>query len=281
MSDGVHDPGDPLMVTWVLAWVAHQLPIRAGSHLRRQHLLSRAQHARLFRDAAGAGTAGRAAALARRRPILVYNLVFLSGSRCPASASRCSSAASPATPAPPSSPESCSRFALSHRSLRAPAAAADAVHSARVVGVPSAARHQPAARRRAARRLRRRPDAVVHVLRHLPDAVHGHRLRHAADRSALDAVANGWRALAAAAAIVTVVMLPVGRAYLAARKVVGERGRGEVAQNSATLAQLPGAAGSQRRLRQRVRAVHGSRAAAVSGISSRSRWRSSGCGREA
>src|SRR5437763_1703880 len=23
MRDGVHDPGDPLMVTWVLAWVAH------------------------------------------------------------------------------------------------------------------------------------------------------------------------------------------------------------------------------------------------------------------
>ena len=23
MTDGVHDPGDPLMVTWVLGWVAH------------------------------------------------------------------------------------------------------------------------------------------------------------------------------------------------------------------------------------------------------------------
>ena len=26
MKDGVHDDGDPLMLTWVLAWVAHQLP---------------------------------------------------------------------------------------------------------------------------------------------------------------------------------------------------------------------------------------------------------------
>ena len=26
LRDGVHDDGDPLMVTWVLAWVAHQLP---------------------------------------------------------------------------------------------------------------------------------------------------------------------------------------------------------------------------------------------------------------
>jgi hypothetical protein len=32
MTDGVHDPGDPLMVTWVLAWVAHQLPI-APAHI--------------------------------------------------------------------------------------------------------------------------------------------------------------------------------------------------------------------------------------------------------
>jgi hypothetical protein len=41
-------------------------------------------------------------------------------------------------------------------------------------------------------------------------------------------------ALLAAAAILTVAMIPVGRAYLAARKVVGERGRDEVVQNSAT-----------------------------------------------
>ena len=32
MTDGVHDPGDPLMVTWVLGWVAHQLP-RAPAHI--------------------------------------------------------------------------------------------------------------------------------------------------------------------------------------------------------------------------------------------------------
>jgi len=32
MSDGVHDPADPLMVTWVLAWVAHQLP-NAPAHI--------------------------------------------------------------------------------------------------------------------------------------------------------------------------------------------------------------------------------------------------------
>lgn len=41
-------------------------------------------------------------------------------------------------------------------------------------------------------------------------------------------------ALAAAAALLFIAMIPVGRAYMAARKVVGERGRAEVAEGSAT-----------------------------------------------
>jgi hypothetical protein len=41
-------------------------------------------------------------------------------------------------------------------------------------------------------------------------------------------------ALAAAASVVIVAMTPVGRAYMAARHVVGERGRAEVADGSAT-----------------------------------------------
>jgi hypothetical protein len=41
-------------------------------------------------------------------------------------------------------------------------------------------------------------------------------------------------ALVIAGAIVTVAMIPAGRAYLAARQVVGERGRAEVADGSAT-----------------------------------------------
>jgi len=32
LREGVHDDGDPLMLTWVLAWVGHQLP-RAPAHL--------------------------------------------------------------------------------------------------------------------------------------------------------------------------------------------------------------------------------------------------------
>ena len=154
MSDGVHDPGDPLMVTWVLAWVAHQLPQRAGAHLRRQYLLSRAQHARLFRDllvpglfAAPLHWLGRRAdpGLQPRLPVRLRAL-------------RCRRRA-PGAPADRQRRRGDRRrhrlrvSAVPHRSLRPSAAAADAVHPAHDVGVPSTARQRPPARRRAARRV--------------------------------------------------------------------------------------------------------------------------------
>ena len=45
------DIGDPLLSTWRLAWVAHQLPRDPAAPLRRQHLLSRAQMTLAFSDA--------------------------------------------------------------------------------------------------------------------------------------------------------------------------------------------------------------------------------------
>ena len=76
-------------------------------------------------------------------------------------------------------------------------------------------------------------DAVVRLLRHLPGSVHGGRLRDDADREG-GAVAGAGRRAVVAGAIVTVAMVPVGRAYLAARRVVGERRSDEIAKNSAT-----------------------------------------------
>ena len=164
---------------------------RAGASLRRQHLLSRAEHAGLLRDADRAGPHRRAAALARRRadsdpqPGLPFGLRPLRRRRRAAG--------------PPAHRQRRRRdprrdrlrvSAVSHRSLRAPAAAADAVHSAGALGLSPPARHRTAARRRAARRLRRLPDAVVHVLRPLPRPVHGGRLRHDADRRSDDAAAS-------------------------------------------------------------------------------------------
>ena len=79
MSDGVHDPADPLMVTWVLAWVAHQLP-RAPAHIFDANIFYPERNTLAYSEtllvpgllAAPLHWLGVA-------PILVYNLVFLSG----------------------------------------------------------------------------------------------------------------------------------------------------------------------------------------------------------
>jgi hypothetical protein len=79
MTDGVHDDGDPLMVTWVLAWVAHQLP-RAPAHLFDANIFYPERNTLAYSETLlvpgvivaplhwlGVGS------------ILIYNLVFLSG----------------------------------------------------------------------------------------------------------------------------------------------------------------------------------------------------------
>jgi hypothetical protein len=79
MRDGVHDPGDPLFLTWVLAWVAHQLP-RAPAHLFDANIFYPERNTLAYSETLvvpGAVTApmqwlGVSA-------IVVYNLVFLSG----------------------------------------------------------------------------------------------------------------------------------------------------------------------------------------------------------
>jgi hypothetical protein len=79
MSDGVHDPGDPLMVTWVLAWVAHQLP-NAPAHIFDANIFYPERRALAFSET----LIVPAAIVAPLHwigvgPLLVYNIVFLSG----------------------------------------------------------------------------------------------------------------------------------------------------------------------------------------------------------
>src|SRR5712691_242914 len=79
MTDGVHDDGDPLMVTWVLAWVAHQLP-RGPARLFDANIFYPERNTLAYSETLlvpgmivaplhwlGVGS------------ILIYNLVFLSG----------------------------------------------------------------------------------------------------------------------------------------------------------------------------------------------------------
>jgi hypothetical protein len=79
LTDTVHDDGDPLLNAWALAWVAHQLPF-APAHLFDANIFYPERHTLAFSETLvvpavivaplrwlGVGT------------LLVYNLVFLSG----------------------------------------------------------------------------------------------------------------------------------------------------------------------------------------------------------
>jgi len=79
MRDGVHDPGDPLMVTWVLAWVAHQLP-RAPAHLFDANIFYPERNTLAYSETLVVpGAAAAPLQWAGVHPLIVYNLVFLSG----------------------------------------------------------------------------------------------------------------------------------------------------------------------------------------------------------
>jgi len=79
MRDGVHDPGDPLMVTWALAWVAHQLP-RAPGHLFDANIFYPERNTLAYSEAfVVPGAFAVPLQWAGVSPILVYNLVFVAG----------------------------------------------------------------------------------------------------------------------------------------------------------------------------------------------------------
>jgi hypothetical protein len=234
LQDGVHDDGDPLMVTWVLAWVAHQLP-RAPAHLFDANIFSPERNTLAFSETLlvpGAIVAplhwlGVGA-------ILIYNLVFLSG------------------------------FALSgvgvallvRRLTRHDGAAM-------VAGIVFAF---PPYRIDHYAHLQLQQTQFIplslwafHVLLDRGRLRDGVRLGIFVACQLLSCMYYGLFlvpymavvcgtmliadrrmhrqravALAAAAVILVIAMIPVGRAYLSARQVVGERGRAEVAEGSAT-----------------------------------------------
>jgi hypothetical protein len=234
MSDGVHDPADPLMVTWVLAWVAHQLP-NAPAHIFDANIFYPERNTLAYSEtllvpgllAAPLHWLGVA-------PILVYNLVFLSG------------------------------FALSGVGV--------ALVVRRLTGNAGAAIVAGIVFAFAPYRIDHYAHLQLQQTQFIPLTMWAfHRLLdngrlrdgvllglftlcqmlscmyygiflipYLATVCGAMLIAAGhmpWRrlgALALAVSIVTVAMIPVGRAYLAARKVVGERAMQEVADNSAT-----------------------------------------------
>jgi len=79
MQDGVHDDGDPLMVTWVLAWVAHQMP-RAPAHLFDANIFYPERSTLAYSETLIVpGLVVAPLHWLGVGPILIHNLVFLSG----------------------------------------------------------------------------------------------------------------------------------------------------------------------------------------------------------
>ena len=184
MADGVHDPGDPLLITWILAWVAHQLP-RAPAHLFDANIFYPERNTLAYSETLVVpGTFAAPLQLARRRPdrrlqprVPLRIRAVGRGRRAPRAA------AHPKRRRGDRRRHRVRVRALPHRSLRAPPAAADPVRSAVALGIPPSARHAASARRAARRRVGRCADADVHGPRPVPRSVHDRRVRDAARRA--------------------------------------------------------------------------------------------------
>jgi len=234
MPDGVHDDGDPLMVTWVLAWVAHQLP-RAPAHLFDANIFYPERNTLAYSETLIVpGIAAAPLHWLGVGPIFIHNLVFLSG------------------------------FALSGVGV--------ALLVRRLTGDTGAAIVAGIVFAFPPYRIDHYAHLQLQQTQFIPLALLAfHRLLDSGrlrDGVLLGASVAGQMlscmyygifllpymavvcgtmliaaramprerivALLAAVAVAMVVMIPAGRAYLAAREVVGERGRTEVAESSAT-----------------------------------------------
>src|SRR5215471_9358622 len=79
LRDTVHDDGDPLLNAWALSWVAHQLP-RAPAHLFDANIFYPERRTLAYSETLLLPAVLTAPlAWLGAGPILVYNLVFLSG----------------------------------------------------------------------------------------------------------------------------------------------------------------------------------------------------------
>jgi Dolichyl-phosphate-mannose-protein mannosyltransferase len=234
MMAGVHDDGDPLMVTWVLAWVAHQLP-RAPAHLFDANIFYPERNTLAYSETLLVpGAVAAPLHWVGVPPILIYNLVFLSGF-----------AISGVT------------VALLVRRLTGHSGAA--ILAGIVFAFPPYRIDHYAHLQLQQTQFIPLAMLAFHRLLDTNRLRDGVWLGIAVACQMLSCMYYGLflipymtvvcgalliarremprrrlAALAVAAAVIVVMLLPVGRAYMAARAVVGERGRAEVADGSAT-----------------------------------------------
>jgi len=233
MTDGVHDPGDPLLIAWVLGWVAHQLP-RAPGHMFDANIFYPERNTLAYSETLLApGAAVAPLHWAGVNPILVYNIVFLSGFVLSGVGTallvrRLTGRVGPAI---------VGGIVFAFAPFRIDHYAHLQLQQTQCIPIALWAFHRLLDTRRV------RDGAMLGL------AVAGQMLScmyyglflvpyMAVVCGTLLVARRAWTrdrliALAAAAVVLTVVMLPAARAYLGARRVVGERGRQEVVDGSA------------------------------------------------
>jgi len=246
LHDRVHDDGDPLFETWILAWVAHQLP-RAPAHLFDANMFYPERRTLAYSETLLLpGAAAAPLHWLGVHPIVVYNLVFLSGFVISGVGTallvRMLTGSAGAGiiaglvfaflpyridhfPHLQLQQTQCLPFALwaFHRLIANGRVRDGVLFGAFVAGQVLSCMYYG---------LFLFPYLVV-----VCGVLLWSRRRRAADAHAAPEVARRSVALplVAAAVVVAVATVPLGIAYLNARKVVGERGRQEVVDGSATL----------------------------------------------
>jgi len=234
MMDGVHDEGDPLLVTWVLAWVAHQLP-RAPAHLFDANIFYPERNTLAYSETLLVpGTAAAPLYWAGVPPILIYNLVFLSGFaisgvtvallvRRLTGHSGAAILAGIVFAFPPYRIDHYAHLQLQQTQFMPLAMLAfhrlldtNRVRDGVWLGVAVACQML---------------SCMYYGIFLIPymAVVCGAMLI-----ARRDMPRRRLAALAVAATVIVVMLVPIGRAYMAARAVVGERGRAEIAGGSAT-----------------------------------------------
>jgi hypothetical protein len=235
MSDGVHDPGDPLMVTWVLSWVAHQMPI-APAHIFDANIFYPERNTLAYSETLLLpGLLSAPLYWLGVGPIFIYNVVFLSGFAL----SGVGVALLVRRLTGNSGAAIVAGFVFAFPPYRIDHYAHLQLQQTQFIPLALWAFHRLLETNRLRDGVLLGVFTACQMLSCMYYGIFLVPYMAIVCGTLLIASRSLPRprivALCTAVAIVTVVMIPVGRAYLAASKVVGERGRDEVAVNSATL----------------------------------------------
>jgi hypothetical protein len=235
LTDAVHDYGDPLYCTWALSWIAHQLP-RDPTHLFDANIFHPERWTLAYSEALLApGILVAPLRWAGVGPVLIYNLVFLSGFAISGVGTallvrRLTSSAAAGLLA---------GFVFAFLPFRIDHYAHLQLQQTQFLPLALWAFHRLLQRGRPVDGVLFGAFAAGQALSCLYYGVSLVPYLMAVCGTMLVAerafTKERLRALAVAAGVALLALLPIGEAYLSARMVVGERNRAEAAAGSATL----------------------------------------------